>query len=109
MGKPASDLTKAVMKKLNKAGIFAWTQNNTPIFDPKLNHGYGAYRSHGSLKGVPDIICILAGQFVGIEIKAGKDRLSADQLLFKKRCERSGGKYIVARSVDDVDNLLQKA
>lgn len=80
-----------------------------PVFDPKLNSGYGGYRSHGGLKGVPDIICIIAGQFVGIEIKAGADRLSADQILFKKRCERSGGKYLVIKKIEDIDPLLQKA
>ena len=107
---PANKLTAKVVKKLNEAGIFHWRQNNLPIFDPKLNGGYGAYRSHSGLKGVPDIICIINGQFVGIEIKAGSDRISADQALFKKRCERNGGKYLVVKKVEDVDILcLPKA
>jgi hypothetical protein len=58
------------------------------------------------MKGVPDIICIINGQFVGIEIKAGKDRISADQMLFKKRCERNGGRYYVVRNPEDVDSIL---
>lgn len=110
MSTPANKLTAQVIKKLTEAGIFHWKQNTMPVWDPKLNSGYGAYRSHGGMKGVPDIICIINGQFVGIEVKAGKDRISSDQLLFKKRCERNGGKYLVARSVADVDKLLlQKA
>jgi len=109
MSTPANKLTAKVVKKLTEAGIFFWRQNNLPIFDPKLNNGYGAYRSHSGMKGVPDIICIIDGQFVGIEIKAGKDRISPDQVLFKKRCERNGGKYMVVRKPEDVDCLLQKA
>jgi len=106
MSTPANKLTAKLVKKLTEVGIFFWRQNNLPIFDPKLNNGYGAYRSHSGMKGVPDIICIIAGQFVGIEIKAGKDRISPDQVLFKKRCERNGGKYLVVRNPEDVDILL---
>ena len=106
MSTPANKLTAAVMKKLTEAGVFCWRQNNMPVYDPALNNGYGGYRSHGGLKGVPDIICIIAGQFVGIEIKAGKDRLSPEQIHFKKRCERNGGKYLIVRDIKDVDSLL---
>ena len=109
MSTPANKLTAQVTKKLDAAGIFYWRQNNMPVHDPRLNNGYGGYRSHSGLKGVPDIICIIDGQFVGIEIKAGKDRLSEHQILFKKRCERNGGKYLVVKHPDDVDSLLQKA
>ena len=105
MSTPANKLTAKVVKKLTEAGVFFWRQNNLPIFDPKLNNGYGSYRSHSGMKGVPDIICIINGQFVGIEIKAGKDRISPHQALFKKRCERNGGKYLVVRQPEDVDSL----
>ncbi|UOF78876.1 hypothetical protein [Caudoviricetes sp.] len=106
MSTSANKLQAKVIKKLTEAGIFHWKQNTMPVWDHKLNSGYGAYRSHGGMKGVPDIICIIAGQFVGIEIKAGKDRISADQLLFKKRCERHGGRYFVVHEIEDVDSVL---
>lgn len=108
MSTPANKLTSTILKKLYAYGVFCWRQNNTPVHDPHLNSGYGGYRSHSGLKGVPDIICIVNGQFVGIEVKAGKDRLSADQIHFKTRCEYNGGMYIVAKSVADVDILLKK-
>jgi len=105
MSTPGSKLQTAVLKKLQEAGVFCWRQGNHPVFDKKLNNGYGGYRAHAGLKGVPDILCIIDSQFVGIEIKAGKDRMSPDQVLFQKRCERHGGKYLVVRSVSDVDTL----
>lgn len=104
MSTPGNILTGKVMKKLTKAGVFCWRQNNLPVYDPNIGN-YGGYRSHNGLKGVPDIICIIKGQFVGIEIKAGADRLSPDQIHFKKRCERNGGKYLVVKDVKDVDSL----
>ena len=107
MTTPANKLTTAVMKKLHAAGIFCWRQNNMPVYDPKLNNGYGGYRAHAGLKGVPDIICIIKGQFVGLEIKAGKDKLSEHQILFKKMCKRNGGKYLVVKKVSDIDVLLK--
>ena len=55
-----------------------------------------------ALKGVPDIIVIKDGRFIGIEVKTDKGRLSEHQLDFKWRCERHGGTYLVARSIDDV-------
>lgn len=106
MSTPANKLQASVIKKLTEAGIFHWKQNTMPVWDPKLNSGYGQYRSHGGMKGVPDIICVINGQFVGLEIKAGKDRISADQMLFKKRCERNGGLYFIIRLVADVDSIL---
>lgn len=107
MTTPANKLTTAVIKKLNEHNVFCWRQNNMPVYDPNINGGYGGYRSHGGLKGVPDIIAIIDGQFVGIEIKAGKDRLSADQMLFKKRCIRNGGKYVVVKCVEDIDIIIK--
>jgi hypothetical protein len=42
---------------------------------------------------------------IGIEIKTLKGKISADQLLFKKRCERNGGLYLVINDPkDDLDN-----
>lgn len=109
MAKAENKIQSATLKKLQKAGIFCWRNNNNAVWDSHLNNGFGAYRSFGGLKGVPDIICIINGQFVGIEIKTPKGKLSPGQILFKKRCERNGGKYLVVKKAEDVDYLLQKA
>ena len=103
---PGSKLQTAVLKMLLEAGIFAWRQNNQPTWDPKMNSGYGAYRSHGGLKGVSDILACVNSVFVAIEIKAGADKISADQLFFRKRLERSGGTYFIIRSLDDAKKMI---
>jgi hypothetical protein len=59
------------------------------------------------MQGQPDIIAILpGGVFCGIEVKTPKGRQSPDQILFQKRLEAIGGRYILARSVTDVECLV---
>jgi len=100
-------LQDQVLKKLETAGIFCWRQNNNAVWDKSLNSGYGGYRAFAGMKGVPDIICIIDGQFVGVEIKVGKDKLSTDQVLFKRRTIRNSGQYLVVKQIEDIDPLLK--
>jgi hypothetical protein len=57
-----------------------------------------------SRKGVPDIIAIKSGRFIGIEVKAPKGKLSPEQADFGRECVRNGGEYVVARSIEDVQS-----
>ncbi len=102
MSTPESKNQAAVLKYLHEQEVFCWRQNNLAIFDPKMN----GYREHNGLKGVPDILAVINGRFVGFEIKTPKGRQSADQLLFQKRVERHGGKYFIIRSLDEVKKAL---
>jgi hypothetical protein len=52
--------------------------------------------------GSPDIICVIKGQYVGIEVKRPGGKQNPNQLQFQKDLENSGGKYILAYSLDDV-------
>lgn len=83
----------------------AW-RNNTGA--TRFNEKY--YVQFG-FPGSPDIICVLGGRFIGIECKSQKGKLNANQEKFKAELERSGGLYIVARSIDDVMNnqIFQKS
>ena len=56
-------------------------------------------------RGCPDILCCHKGQFYGIEIKEGKDKLSAIQEEQLRRIEAAGGKTIVIRSIEDMEKL----
>lgn len=103
MSTPEGKIQSEVLKYLLEQGVFAWRQNNTAIFDPKMN----GYREHNGLKGVPDILSVINGQFVGWEIKTPKGRQSADQFAFQKRLERHRGKYFIIRSLDEAKEALQ--
>jgi hypothetical protein len=58
-----------------------------------------------SRRGVPDIILVLSGQFVGLEVKTATGRVSPDQLAFEQDCQKYGARYHVVRSIDDVVRL----
>lgn len=48
-------------------------------------------------------MCVINGQYVGIEVKAPKGRQSENQKEFQRQLEAVGGKYILAYSIDDVE------
>jgi len=106
MKESESEIQTEICKYLAKQGAFFYRSNNMPVWDKKLRGGYGAYRGMGAyaMKGAPDIVLIDAfGTYVAIECKTPRGRLSPDQILFKKRCERHGALYIVATCIADVE------
>jgi hypothetical protein len=52
--------------------------------------------------GAPDTICVIDGQFVGIEVKAPKGKQNDHQKDFERNLVAAGGKYILAFSLEDV-------
>ena len=60
------------------------------------------------VKGAPDIVCVIRGRFVGLEIKRLGEFLDKDQIIFRENLTRAGGAYCVARSVEDVDEFLRQ-
>ncbi len=91
-----SDLQRQILKHLALKRIFHY-RNNSGAFD----NGHGGFYRFGAL-GSPDIICVIEGQFVDIEVKATKGRQLDHQKKFKKNLEEAGGKYILAYSLDDI-------
>ena len=53
-------------------------------------------------RGWPDICLLKSGTFYAIEVKTETGRLSEHQKALGQEIEANGGKYIVARSVDDL-------
>lgn len=58
--------------------------------------------------GIPDLIVIYNGYFVGIEVKTPKGRATELQERIKDSIEKAGGYHIFATSVDDVYNLIRR-
>lgn len=65
----------------------------------------GRFTRYG-VKGQPDIFLIYRGLFVGIECKSKTGTQTRDQKQWQKNCERGGGIYVIARSVDDVRRVI---
>jgi hypothetical protein len=94
----ANDLTKTIIYDMHhiREGC-AYRINNGAVYDVKRQ----TYRKGVQRKGVPDIIGIINGRFIGIEVKIGADRQSADQKEVEKEIKESGGVYFIAKSYDD--------
>lgn len=76
------------------------------------NHTGLAYTKAGNavrygLPGSADILGLhCTGKFIAIECKTGTGRLSEKQQKFKNMVTALNGMYVLARSVQDVDDLL---
>jgi len=71
----------------------------------------GAYhfKYHGgkySRVGVPDIIVCYKGRFIGIEVKNEGGKLSPLQEINLQLIKNSGGISIIARSLEEVKNVI---
>lgn len=95
-----TDIQKAICDYLAYKHYFFWRQNTSAI----LNHATGKFKSMPkySLNGIPDIILIKDGQFIGLEVKMPKGVQSEHQKTFEKFCIRAGGKYHLVKSIEDV-------
>ena len=91
------------------AGVVFWRQNSGVFHDAE-----GVRRIRACPAGTPDVIGMLKGRFVGIELKRPKStgrrkgKQQEDQEKWQRNCERGGGIYILARSVEDVVERLRK-
>jgi len=67
---------------------------------------WNVWQGQFSRKGISDIIAIINGKIICIEIKTIQGRQSTYQKEFQKEVEGAGGIYFLARSVDDVIKKL---
>jgi len=95
MATPEGDILKAVGHYLTLKKHF-WWRNNSGAF--KSDHGFYRFGT----PGLPDIVVIRDGFFIGLECKTKAGRQSPDQKEFERRTKEAGAEYYVVRSVDDV-------
>ena len=58
--------------------------------------------------GIPDLIIIYHGYFIGVEVKTPNGRATELQDKMKESIENAGGYHIYATSVDDVYKLIRR-
>lgn len=58
--------------------------------------------------GSPDIIALIGGKFVGIEVKSSIGKMSDEQKQAQVQIEKLGGIYRLARSIDDIADLFME-
>ena len=65
-------------------------------------------RHHPCEPGVPDLIALRMGTALLLEVKAGKDRMSSDQVNFRDRAISRGITVHEVRSLDEVTEMVRR-
>jgi hypothetical protein len=97
---PEGKVKRSVVDYLTKRGHWVLSHNTMGVFDPRT----GGYRTSPYLtRGESDLMVLPKGrlEFMFIELKAPRGRLSDDQCLFRERVRSLGLEYEVVRSVAD--------
>lgn len=58
-------------------------------------------------KGKPDLIACINGKFVAFELKVGANNMQADQVIHKRRIERSGGLHFSPYSLEEFIDIVE--
>jgi Holliday junction resolvase len=99
MMRKESDIQRAILDYLKARGIMAWRQKSEGTYDAKR----GIYRRGTGTPGLPDIGGILpGGRALQIEVKAGRNNVTPEQVNFLVHARIAGAVAFVAWSVDDV-------
>lgn len=100
------DTMKAIINLLHLYRFVVIRNNSGNIF---LNSNGKTRAIKLGTPGASDIIaCSPTGQFIAIEVKSEKGRLTDKQRDFLRLVEKNNGIAIVARSVEDVYPILRK-
>lgn len=90
-----------ILNLLKLLGVYCWKNQSVGIYD-KAKGVYRKSNNKHHINGVADIIGVISGRFLAIEVKSKTGTLSQDQKLFIMKVNEEGGVAFVARSPGDV-------
>lgn len=59
-------------------------------------------------KGKPDLVTCINGRFVAFELKIGKNNLQDDQVIHKRRIERSNGLHYAPYTIEEFIEIVEE-
>lgn len=102
------EIENSILHFLNSfLGIKCWKNQSTGVFDP-VKKIYRKSNNKHHIKGVSDILGIIQGRFLAIEVKSETGKLTPEQKAFILSINEEGGIAFVARSLQDVVTNLTK-
>jgi penicillin-binding protein-related factor A (putative recombinase) len=108
---PEGLIEKQILNWLKMKNVFAWKTKTVGTFDPTKK----VFRKPSPFyrKGVSDIIALIEGRLIAIEVKSKTGRVSQEQIEFLNQINARGGVGFIARSIEDVEmhvnGLLRQA
>lgn len=104
------EIQDSILQWLAIVKIFHYRQNTGAFRKDYTRKSDGVKKTSFIRFGTPgasDIVCVVKGFYIAIEVKDHKGKQDPDQVEFQKALERSGGYYILARSLEDVINFFK--
>ncbi len=99
-----SQIELEILKYLSERGFFFWKNPSSGYFDGKR------WRKHANpfaINGVADVIGIVSGRFVGLEVKDADGSTSKEQDAWLRKAQDCGALVAVVRSVAEVQRQFQ--
>ena len=101
-GKPERAAQRAIVEYLRLRGCLV------AVTDAGAAYRAGAFFGDAIPAGWPDVTGLLPdGRFIGVEVKAPDGRQSPVQKAMEEAIRKRHGIYILARSIDDVEEVLK--
>lgn len=101
-----TEIQRSILENLRWRGILAYRCQPAPVPIRNGNRIVGFRRADAFNVGMPDIVCVIAGRYIGIEVKSETGRQRAEQLDWQRKIEKAGGTYVLARSWKDVEQAI---
>jgi len=102
------DIQREICDWLSTMPVFFWRSNNVPVFQQDR---YGArFRKLPKYtpKGLPDILILHKGLFIGLEVKVPDYwKITDDQIKMKDNFINNGGSYYVVTSLQEAKDKLE--
>ena len=99
-----NELTAYIKDELAKIGAVPLRINTGGIYDPKS----GGYRKPNHEVGIPDILACKNGRFLGVEVKAGKDKIRLEQFAMIRKLQAAGARVLIAKTPEDIDRWIEE-
>ena len=102
------DIQREICDWLHGQGTFFWRSNNVPIFE---HGGKGGARFRAmpkyAVRGLPDIMCLCNGRFIGLEVKVPDYwKRTDEQIAVKDLFINNGGYYTIVTSLEEAKSYM---
>ena len=101
-----TEIQRAIIDGLRWRGILAFRCQPAPVPIRNGRSIVGFRKADQFNIGMPDIVCVIEGRFIGIEVKSETGRQSAEQIEWQAKIKKAGGTYVLAHSWEDVEKAI---
>lgn len=106
MSRTEYSIESEILDWLAQSGLgFFWKNTSGGFHDGKK---WRKHQSPFAIRGTSDILGIVDGRFIALEVKTEKGRASTEQLAFLKRVRACGGLASLVRSLDQTIEQFQE-